>query len=281
MKYETGERQTWHDDCLEYFNLNPNKKEDIMERQTGFEVNSKKKGGEIMKKALLLTTMVVLLAAPAMALNIKTSKHNLGTTQTEAAYGQAAGTSQICIFCHTPHNAVQNIPLWNRSNPSGAGFATYTASPSLNIDAADRGTISGDSISLFCLSCHDGAAALATRVANRAGQTLTEDVAMRSYAAIGSAGSSSLTNDHPVNFSYAGVTAGADRGSDADFNDGAIIVGIKFFRSTKSGSAKTDYVECASCHDPHGTNNGSGVRVAKFLRKTNDSSSLCLSCHKK
>lgn len=34
-------------------------------------------------------------------------------------------------------------------------------------------------------------------------------------------------------------------------------------------------VECASCHDPHNTTNGT------FLRRTNAGSGLCLTCHNK
>ncbi len=258
-----------------------------MDRQTGFEVNSKKKGGEIMKKVLMLTALVVLLAAPAMALQIKTSKHNLGSTG-NAAYDKGGQTTQICIYCHTPHNATQNIPLWNRNNPGVAGFTLYTSSPSLNIPTANR-TLAGDSISLFCLSCHDGTAGgIGSRVQNRAGIAWGADAAYtRSYWQVGLSGN--LQNDHPVNFNFDNVVAGGTRGSDADIRArtamapagtaGDYVGGsLKFFKSTVSAGA---YLECATCHDPHGTADPASPtnRITKFLRKKNDSSSLCLTCH--
>lgn len=262
-----------------------------MEKTSLNEVKSKKKGGEIMKKTLMLIALVVLFAAPAMALNIKTSKHNMGSTNAEGTYGKASSageTNQVCIFCHTPHNPAQQIPLWNRSNPSGS-FALYTASPSINISASDKNGISSDSVSLFCLSCHDGATgALGGRVVQRGSAAIdsSDAVNMRTYAAIGSAtGSSSLTNDHPVNFGY-DVVAGIDNnirsrtsmspaGTTANYEGGS----LRFFKSAKGSTGA--YLECATCHDPHGKSNPASPtnRIAKFLRKSNDSSSLCLTCH--
>lgn len=240
----------------------------------------------------MLTALVVLFAVPAMALNIKTSKHNLGATGDAAYGGTGAGTTQICIYCHTPHNATPNIPLWNRTNPGGAGFALYTNSPSLNINSTDRLALSTDSISLFCLSCHDGVAStLAGRVTNRAGEDVQAKAAIRAYANIGG-DANSLANDHPINFSYdivSNLVAGGTRGTDADIRQrtamtppgaaGNFVGGsLKFFKSTKTANTGA-YIECATCHDLHGVNDGTGNRVKKFLRKKNDSSSLCLTCH--
>lgn len=235
-----------------------------MENRKGL-VKSKKKGGEYMKKILLLSALVVLFAVPAMAV-IKDTKHNLGTTG-DFAY-KSSNETEICLFCHTPHNATKNVPLWNRSNPTASGFKLYTASPTLNITATGKGALSADSISLFCLSCHDGAAAsLAGRVVNEPNGNITMDASgdqIKGKANLGT----DLTNDHPINFSYADVAA--------DATIKPIPTDLRFFRSTKYGAAKTDMLECASCHDVHGTGG-----FAKFLRKSNASSSLCLTCHNK
>lgn len=236
-----------------------------MKDQTSLSVKSKKKGGEYMKKILLLSALVVLFAAPAMAA-IKDTKHNLGTTG-DFAY-KSSNETEICIFCHTPHNATKSVPLWNRSNPVASGFKLYTASPTLNISTAGKGALSDDSISLFCLSCHDGAAAsLAGRVINEPNGNIVMDASgdqIKGKANLGT----NLTNDHPINFRYSVVQA-------ADGTIKALPADLRFFRSTKEG-ANTDYLECASCHDVHGTGG-----FAKFLRKSNASSSLCLTCHNK
>ena len=57
-------------------------------------------------------------------------------------------TTQICVFCHTPHHArTDTAPLWNKDN-----LATYVAyGPTLAGTSTD---VSGSS--LACLSCHDG-----------------------------------------------------------------------------------------------------------------------------
>lgn len=224
-----------------------------------------------MKKVLMLTALVVLFAVPAMAA-IKDTKHNLGTTG-DFAY-KSSNETQICVFCHTPHNATQNIPLWNRSNPAGP-FATYTSSPTLNISASGKGAIATNSISRFCLSCHDGVTGLGAGVVNTPNGAITMDASgtvIKGKAALGT----DLTNDHPINFAISEVAAETG-GPDATIDQAsdAVAKGARFFKAsgTKTG---TDFVECASCHDVHGT-----AGFAKFLRRSNDSSGLCLACHLK
>ncbi len=86
--------------------------------------------------------------APGDAANgIAATRHNLG------AGGHVLhtnATTEICIFCHTPHHGKSNAPLWNRVNN-----ATYTAYGSTiagtQINNADVG-----GATLACLSCHDG-----------------------------------------------------------------------------------------------------------------------------
>lgn len=238
----------------------------------------KKEGGEKMKKTLLLTALVVLFAVPVMAASgIKSTKHNLGTTGTAyTAYG-ATNTSQICVFCHTPHNATQAVPLWNRNNPGGT-FQLYTSSPTLNINGADRGPLASESISMFCLSCHDGATGIGSAVVRPPdGIPLTRGadpawVMKNVPAKLGT----DLSNDHPVNFSIDLVITGGDRGSDSTIRARTDMTptngGLNFFNSNTKGGPAGSYIECGTCHNPHST-------LPKFLRKTNDSSSLCLTCH--
>lgn len=248
------------------------KKEEEMKRQDGFEVNLKKKGGETMKKALLLTAVALLFAGTAMASQIKNSKHNLGDTGT-GAYASTTVGSEICIFCHAPHNPAKNIPLWNRTDPTTTSFTFYN-STTINMVQAATGVFSTNSISKFCMSCHDGASGLWANVSNKFGKTyaMPGSGIMGGSAAIGKSGN--LANDHPVNIEYR--TSGAT--GDADFNDVGTATGkgVKFlYDASAAGGASQPLVECTSCHDPHKTTYG------KFLRRTNDSSGLCLACHNK
>lgn len=61
--------------------------------------------------------------------------------------------SEICIFCHTPHNSLPSSPLWNKDDP---GY-TYTLYHSSTVQAVPG---QPDSASILCLSCHDGTTAI-------------------------------------------------------------------------------------------------------------------------
>jgi hypothetical protein len=87
--------------------------------------------------------------------------HNLSSNaSTDAGRIRAAlgdtGTTEICIFCHTPHRAIENAtlinaPLWNHS----LSTASYDLNgvPSTLINTS---TIVPDGAAKLCLSCHDG-----------------------------------------------------------------------------------------------------------------------------
>jgi predicted CXXCH cytochrome family protein len=117
--------------------------------------------------------------APSSAINITYSRHNLGTTNKLGSNhtigssgggpngtsvldsgGNVVGTNQICVFCHTPHgfNAAQAGPLWNKAVNTSATYSVYNSgNQSSTFDAA---TPSIGSVSLACLSCHDGTQAM-------------------------------------------------------------------------------------------------------------------------
>lgn len=245
-----------------------------MENQTVFLLNQKKKGGENMKKVLLLTAAIALLAMPAMA-GIKETRHNLGMTG-DYTYRATGGVTQICVFCHTPHNSVMNILLWNRSMPSGT-FQMYTSSGSFS-SGNKKSALDTNSISLFCLSCHDGSVALSAKLKNNpeaAPTGLPGRVSRRTNLGGTDGTDVDLRNDHPVNVRLGVAIEQHYGGGDtakwaaiADFPGN----GLRLFKIGNS----SDYVECASCHDPH-----SNAYGRRFLRKSNGSSSLCLTCHKK
>jgi predicted CXXCH cytochrome family protein len=113
--------------------------------------------------------------APASSVNITWSRHNLGTTNkiesnhtTNLFDGNPSGnnvavvgTNQICVFCHTPHgfNPVPSGPLWNKRVSASTVYTVYNAgsnsSSTLDADIPQIG-----SVSLACLSCHDGTQAM-------------------------------------------------------------------------------------------------------------------------
>jgi len=95
--------------------------------------------------------------------NIRETKHNLAANTDILA----TGTSEVCVFCHTPHGGQTDVagggaPLWNRAlppDPSQNAFIPYD-SPNFDRDIGSRTTYQPDGVSLACLSCHDGTIAL-------------------------------------------------------------------------------------------------------------------------
>jgi hypothetical protein len=89
--------------------------------------------------------------------DIRNTKHNLNEN---TDIGPITGTTEVCIFCHTPHGARGVIgtapsgqaPLWNRAIKTTTGYQMYSSPNFDGIDVA--GGPKG--VSLACLSCHDG-----------------------------------------------------------------------------------------------------------------------------
>ena len=192
-----------------------------------------------MKTARALQTLVrrgSLLAAGALAFalglpamdasaGIANTRHNLSTTAGNPdGVRTSNSTEEICVFCHTPHTreaSTAGVPLWNKALP-GTGYTSYSTLNSTTIDGAF--TTVG-SVSLACLSCHDGTQAMDNIInapgyggytANGGGVNglgYTWDVASGKVTAEGlmlntastmSMLGSDLTNDHPIGVQYCG-----------------------------------------------------------------------------
>jgi predicted CXXCH cytochrome family protein len=198
------------------------------------------------KLGLLVVVIAALALVPAIcsALPISGSPHDLS--------GRGWGTNQICIFCHTPHNAaaIQIAPLWNHASTAMAAFTLYS-SPSLN---AVPGQPSGNARA--CLSCHDGTVALDS-YGTRVGTNFVSGTALLG---------TDLSNDHPISFTYDAALATADGGLVSPASAISVVPGIPLFASQ---------LQCASCHGVHDNANGD------YLRNTNAGSALCLKCHNK
>ena len=174
--------------------------------------------------------------------------------------GKGWGSTELCIFCHTPHFAQTSItqaPLWNHSNTVVAAYTLYS-SPSL---AAALSQPNGQS--KICLSCHDGTVAVDSFAV--AGVMRSGVVTIGSTNRIG--GASSLATDHPISFTYdLGLTTNSLSGLAVPSSAAWVDAGhtVPLFAGK---------LECGSCHEPH--NNSFG----KFLRISNAGSALCIKCH--
>jgi len=228
------------------------------------------------------------------------SRHNLGafgrhvtTRNSFDAAGAVEGTTQICVFCHTPHHTNTSAkPLWNRNMPNSSSYVGYgsTIAGTL-INKPQAG-----SASLACLSCHDGVTTFDDLV-NAPGKGLAMPTGAGRWTFYEKQGSlllgsgavledfrvvigTDLRNDHPVNVPYSGGTKASLRPASTVIGTIDLTSGLNhttsyfqwmqqnkwavsgFISSTATigellrtdGSGGTLKVECSSCHDPHFSN---------------------------
>lgn len=208
--------------------------------------------------------LVSMWGSPLLAGTIVGSPHDFSAT------GWTGG--QICVACHTPHNAnttVTDAPLWNHTVTT----KTYTLYNSLTLNATP-GQPTG--VSKLCLSCHDGTVA----VDSFGGATGT--TFLTGNYAIG-AGPADLSNDHPISFTFNTALATADG---ALFDPSTKTVTIGSGTQTKTGTIAAvmlynNQVQCPTCHDVHNAFAVGGINGDPLLRISKAGSALCLTCHNK
>jgi cytochrome c553 len=115
----------------------------------------------LLASALLcFTPLQAIAATPAdytagiIAGGVANTKHNLGSTgrllSTKANVSPLFGTSEVCVFCHTPHHGSTNAPLWNKGEQTTTYITYGTTLAGTSVDSQPGGA------TLACLSCHDG-----------------------------------------------------------------------------------------------------------------------------
>lgn len=192
-------------------------------------------GRRLVAAVFAVLTMGVFGSPQAVAAGITDTRHNLGTTAGNPGVNKFGGTAEICVFCHTPHGADTSaaVPLWNRKLAAASSYTTYN---SLGTSSLDGATAPVGSVSLACLSCHDGTQAMNVMI-NQPGSG--------GYVAAGSALAGTwsganqtlgkinagitnidtdLKNDHPIGIQYGGGMVGGGAFStsamlDATFKD--------------------------------------------------------------
>ncbi len=204
-------------------------------------------------KLVMLALLCLVSLQSVFAQTIVGSKHDFSTQVWNTSVG-----GQICIVCHTPHNAVvmTDAPLWNHQNTSTV-FTLYSNVTSSTFNAVAS---QPDGSSKLCLSCHDGSVAL-----ENFGTTTTGTHFIAGGYNLGN----NLSNDHPVSFLYDNALAILDGGLKNPTT--ATGVGAGTISATMLFNGR---MQCASCHDVH---NSAGL--PSLLVKSNNTSALCLTCH--
>lgn len=210
------------------------------------------------------------------------TKHNLSIYGPGSVQASFPGTTEICVFCHTPHASNTDGPLWNKQTP-GISYALYGTYTLYGTTALTLGQPTGSS--RLCLSCHDGTIAIGSLLNAPGavlGQTLNMEGVVTSpgtgettgalYASYSTNIGTDLSNDHPISFKYSD--------SYDAFNTELKDPGINNVNIAPAVLDNSSEVQCTSCHDPH------SKTFIKFLRAslepvpiTDYGAPLCNLCH--
>ena len=215
---------------------------------------------------LMAASLLLALGATSAQAAIGTivgSKHDFSSTGPSLTY--KGTTTQVCIYCHAPHNTASTSLLWNHT----ASAATYTLYANSTMKAT-LGQPAG--VSKLCLSCHDGTIA----IDSFGGATGT---ALNKAAGTVNLGTS-LADDHPIGFAYNAALVALDPGLKAVSTAATIGTGNAGTIESKLlvGATGVATMECSSCHDVHNSTSGTAVE-AKLLKITTVGSALCVACH--
>ena len=208
----------------------------------------------------------LLSFAAAMAGSVANTPHNLSVSGPGPI--KSPTETQICIFCHTPHNADPRAPLWNRNMDAATTYRTYESS---TLHAYSGAGPQPDGSSKLCLSCHDGTIALGqvrsrpTPIPVSGGPTL----------APGRPGylGTDLSGGHPISFVYTDALAVQ--------NNAAGDMPLRMPSTLNDPDVKLDAagkIQCTTCHDPHDDSKYVPGRVPHFYVKPNWSA-VCTTCH--
>lgn len=204
------------------------------------------------KRVLRVGVVLSLLSAcPPVAAqsSVVGSPHDLSVSGPGGVH--ALFEEQVCIFCHAPHNATGQKPLWNRHQPP-THYRIYESS------TTDARIDQPSGPSKMCLSCHDGSIAVGLVASREAPIAMSRSTIPPGHADL----TQDLTDDHPIGFRFDRALASRDR-------------------QLRSPDVVTDLLplgrhgelHCTTCHDPH--NN----ELGDFLRMPTMRSAICTSCH--
>lgn len=216
--------------------------------------------------ARLSGLLLVPTLAAAQAGNVAATLHNLSSSGPGEL--RAEGEREICKFCHVPHSAEAQTPLWGHAPATTRRYEV----PDLASGPAGRASApQPEGGSRLCLSCHDGSVALGDlgrrgRIAMAGAQRL----APGRPAHLGT----DLSGSHPVSVALPESPEGG-RGEASDM----VLRPLALVRA--EGRVHLDAqgrMQCRTCHDPHDDRFFEPGRVPHFWVAASVSE-VCLACH--
>lgn len=218
-------------------------------------------------KMTLLCFCIIVLSPVLLSAGVFNTKHNLSVSGPGPV--TAVSETQICIFCHTPHNAQPVAPLWNHELTAVENYTNYW-SPTLKSYASQADAPPIDGFTKLCLSCHDGTVALgAVGSRDKPIETYADFMPMGLHGYLGT----DLSGGHPVSIVF-DIELVNRRNQDShimhlnwpiDDDD------VRLYPTQGSYG-----IQCTSCHDPHGGKGGPDA--PPFWRKFRGDD-VCLVCH--
>ncbi len=181
---------------------------------------------------------------------------------------RALSETEVCKFCHVPHNAEGATPLWGRPL-STAQYET----PELRVGTG--GPVPApqpDGSSRLCLSCHDGTIALGD-VSGAAGRVPMTGPARLGAGRRGFLGTD-LSGSHPISF----VVPDGDLGLETDGGDMALLPLAVVTADPDVRLDAEGKMQCTTCHDAHSDGYYRPGQVPRFWVKPSYEE-VCLACH--
>ena len=191
--------------------------------------------------------------------------HNLSVTGPGEI--RSLSETEICKFCHIPHNAETPVPLWGHA----LSQAQYEV-PDIRVGGTRVPAPQPDGASRLCLSCHDGTVALGDITSEPRAIPMVGGDRLRP----GQPGyiGTDLSGSHPISFVVQDGLAGTE-GPESDMT----------LRPLSAIQADGDValdaagkMQCTSCHDPHSDRYYEAGRVPRFWVKPTVEE-VCLTCH--
>jgi hypothetical protein len=226
-----------------------------------------------MKRIIWL--IVILLSVPAVVsivwAGIANTKHNLSVTGPGTI--KAVSETEICVFCHTPHGASAERPLWNHTMSSQTYILPTSSDPQWSNLLTTVQQPDGDT--RLCLSCHDGTVAIGSVVNLPGPAGGPGTIAMQGVGGSGEMPSTAygfigtdLSGTHPVSIAVNDTlindkNACTQTGAyTLQYPPGGSPVRLRPTNNTYNGepgnpvTTATGFtynagVQCTSCHDPH------------------------------
>jgi hypothetical protein len=213
--------------------------------------------------------LILISAAPLAFGRVAETVHNLSVTGPGPI--RSPTETQICIFCHSPHNANPRAPLWNHSLSAVTNYRMYWSS-TLKAYPSAGAAPQPDGASKLCLSCHDGTIALGA-VGSRPTPILVTGGPTLPRTSAGYLGTD-LSGSHPISIVYDDALAVARNAS-------SVTMPLTLPSTHNDPDVKLDSrhkIQCTTCHDPHDDSNYQPGVVPHFYVKPTWSG-VCETCH--